>query len=205
VGNHPLNAADPFGLNKECAPDTVGSDGEKIRGKCKENGEENDDIDQIVVTAWKNKKIRVKGPEQFFTVTDAGVEIFDADSAEDCGTFVAYKAAPERFGSGDPGHSHPNGSRDTRENTSPAFGPDDGAAAKKTGRAYKVFSGGVARVNRSESGGYTATLVAGRFGQSKRSIVATLTKYGQNDGSVVAGGATKAAENAGKCTPMRTH
>jgi RHS repeat-associated protein len=205
VQNDPINGADSLGLNLECSGDRVGPDGKIIPGKCEDNGKENDELDEVVVTGKKKKKVRLRGPEQFFKVTEEGLTVFDADSAEDCGEFNAYYSAGENFAGGHPGHSHPNGSNVENENFKPDLGPDDGRAAKMTGRSYYMHPGGIVRVNRLGPDNYTVTLVSGSFGQSKKSIIETLTKFNKYNGSVVPGGATESKKKSGGCTPTRTH
>lgn len=205
AGNDPVNMSDPSGLNKKCTGDTRDANGDIVKGKCEDDGKKPDQEDDIVVTARKNKQLRLSGPEQFFSVGSSSLSTFDADSAQDCGSFVAYHADPKRFGTGTPGHTHGQGSRDPREDTLPSLGPDDGLAANLKGRAYEVSRVGITRVERPSAGNYTATLVAGRFGMSDKAMIAELSKYNRNGGAEVAGGATSNATKAGQCTPMRTH
>ncbi|OYU15788.1 MAG: hypothetical protein CFE37_04455 [Alphaproteobacteria bacterium PA4] len=209
AGNDPMNGIDPSGLLEKCTgtppPPKDGAAAPPPPAQCGDDGTKPDKKDEIVVTAKRQHKIRLSGPEQFFSVTDAGITVFDADSAQNCGGFVSYSAAPSRFGSGDPGHSHPDGSSDPDENTSPAPGPDDGMAANKTGRAYLVSPQGVVRFGREANGAYSATLVQGSFGASRSAVLAQLSRFGRNGGSQVAGGATRQAQSSGQCRPMRTH
>jgi RHS repeat-associated protein len=206
VGNDPVNAIDPSGMNKECTGDTTGPSGEIIKGECKDNGEDNTVEDEIVITGKRERKFRLKGPEQFFSVSEAdGLKTFNADRAEDCGDFIAYYTDPKNFGNGTPGHTHPGGSNNPKENILPMPGPDDGIAAGATGSAYMVSPIGITRVNKSAGGTYSATLVAGRFGASDKQMIGLLSQFNKNAGSQVKGGAAKSAGQSKQCKPARTH
>jgi len=217
VGNDPTNATDPTGLLKKCQgspPATTPGTQPEAPPPCADDGTKPDAEDDIVVTARKHHRLRLRGPEQFFRIPKMGDDLTTADpaSGENCtdangNGFNAYKAPKGFFKPGDDiGHTHPNGSDDPNENTQPVIGPDDGGNALQPGsRAYVVSPIGIVRIERLANGAFTATRVKGRFGASNKTITDILSGYAQNNGSVVAGGATATAEANKQCKPTRTH
>jgi RHS repeat-associated protein len=199
VRNDPINAMDPFGLNTRCegnppppppesdVPETGAS------GKCKDDGEQPDPTDQVVINGVRLKKVPLKGDEMYISVVGSHLDVFPAEHSWDCGDFIANSASRPLFNGGVPGHTHPNGSDWAPQNTSPDLGPDDALAANNpTGRAYKISPEGIVRIERGPNGTYSATLVRGEFGQSYGSVIEQLTKFNRHGGSTVSGGALNA-------------
>jgi RHS repeat-associated protein len=207
LGNDPANGRDPFGLLKRCqgSPPIGGPKQarESANGTCEEDGTDPDAQDEIVITARKHGKLRLRGREQFFSVLPTSLITFNADSSFLCDEHVANYADKSRFQGGTPGHTHPGGSSDETQNTAPGLGPDDGVTVRNSpsGRAYVVSPKGILRLELSKSGTYSATLIYGGSSESDRSLIAKLSSYARNGGSTVPGGATNTGKASGGCQP----
>ena len=209
-----MNRTDPLGMSMRCEgkpppppPPPANGPPPGTSGKCKDDGQQPDLVDEVVITAKKQKKLKLKGEEEYISVDPQSLTFFTfgPEHSWDCGNFISNSASKSMFKGGDPGHTHPDGSPNPDENTKPELGPDDGLAARDSprGRAYKISPKGIVRVERSAHGTYSATLVAGQFEQSHSSVVGTLSAYNRNNGSLKAGGATASGISSGQCQKIK--
>ena len=190
VGNDPLNFVDPFGLaacpssDKNCVDDPGTESGTEIQSSPDGNQLR---IEEVVVTGYRNKKFSdgssIRFPrrgdlEQGFSATEKGIFPVNftqsgTQACEDGSIRAANKLNISDLNGANLGHTHGGGA------LNPMPGPEDGVAAKVTGKsAFMLSKRGAFSIGRTAVG-FRVRLLAGRNlnGTEKRAIRRTISNY----------------------------
>ena len=186
VGNDPVNAVDPFGLdNCEVTPkgtkDCIGD--EDADPESEEDAEDREEIDEIVITAKRKKRDWLSRPrETAFRVNLDGVKEVDITRTEtiqcpDGRTVERNVLDRSAFnGAAAGGHTHPKGYDD-------APGPEDGNLAAATGKpAYIITNSGVVAIE-EVGGSFRARLIQGKWGTSRSAVQRRVNQYNSSGGT----------------------
>jgi uncharacterized protein RhaS with RHS repeats len=194
VGNDPLNNNDPFGMaacpsgDNNCIDDPETESGNKAQ---EGPDEEQQEMDEIVVTAKREKRFSDGGKmrfpmhgylEQGFKVSDGQIlpQEFTKSGSQTCddGTTRSANALNiSDLGNGSIGHTHGGGGLD------PLPGPEDGVAAAATGNTAYMISRAGAFAIESTDVGFRVRVLSGRLsGGQKSAIRNTIAGYNKNNG-----------------------
>ena len=198
VNNDPVNGVDPSGLaacpadDKNCIDDPKTETGDEEQPG---PSEEQQEIDEIIVTAQRIKKFsdgtKIKFPisessdlEQGFRVDPNGIleqkfTVKGTQKCDDGSSRAANKINVGGLGANQSvGHTHGGGGLD------PLPGPEDGLVAAATGRTAYMISRRGAFAIESTRVGFRVRQIGGRRlrGKERKSVQNTIAKFNQNNG-----------------------